>query len=76
MATTVTNKTGKPLSVTLPRGRTLHLGPRKSGEIAKNDAEHPAVKALVDAGAIEIKQGPSDERYGSPPRGGTRRAGR
>jgi len=75
MATTVTNKTRKPLSVALPRGRTLHLGPGKSGEIAKSDVEHPAVKALVDNGAIEVVQGPSDGRYGGPPRGGTRRGG-
>jgi hypothetical protein len=76
MATTVTNKTRKPLTVALARGRTIHLGPEKSGAIAKSDVEHPAVKALVDTGAIEIVQGPSDGRYGSPPRGGTRRAGR
>jgi hypothetical protein len=75
MATTVTNKTRKPLSVALARGRTLHLGPGKSGEIAPKDVEHPAVKALVDAGAIEIVQGPSGGRYGSPPRGGAHRAG-
>jgi hypothetical protein len=52
--TTVTNKTRKPLSVPLPRGKTLHLGPLKSGQIATSDAEHPGVKALVDSGVIEI----------------------
>ncbi len=76
MATTVTNKTRKPLSIALARGRTLHLGPGKSGAIGKNDVEHPAVKALVDGGAIEIVQGPSDDRYGGPSRAGTRRSGR
>jgi hypothetical protein len=50
----VTNKTGKPLSVPLPRGKTLHLGPRKSGQISSHDVEHPALKKLVEAGAIEI----------------------
>ena len=50
----VTNKTGKPLSIPLPRGKTLHLGPRKSGQISSHDIEHPALKNLVDAGAIEI----------------------
>jgi len=54
MAITVTNKTRKPLSVPLARGRRLYLGPGNSGEIASNDAEHPAVKALVDNGTIEI----------------------
>src|SRR5437773_4165104 len=50
----VTNKTGKPLSIALPRGKTLHLGPRKSGQISSHDIEHPSLKKLVDAGAIEI----------------------
>ena len=54
MSTTVTNKTHKPLSVPLPGGKKLHLGPNKSGQIASNDADHPAVKALVDSGALEI----------------------
>ena len=50
----VTNKTGKPLSIPLPRGKTLHLGPRKRGHISPHDLEHPALRKLVDAGAIEI----------------------
>ena len=50
----VTNKTGKPLGIPLPRGRTLHLGPRKTGQISSHDLEHPALKKLVDAGTIEI----------------------
>ncbi len=54
MATTVKNKTQKPLSVPLPRGKVLHLGPLKTGEIASDDAEHAGVKALIESGAIEI----------------------
>jgi hypothetical protein len=54
MMATVTNKTGKPLSIPLPRGKTLHLGPRKSAQISSHDLEHPALKKLVDAGTIEI----------------------
>jgi hypothetical protein len=50
----VTNKTGKPLSIPLPRGKKLHLGPRKSGQISAHDIEHPALKQLVESGAIEI----------------------
>src|SRR2546430_3595338 len=50
----VTNKTGNPLSIPLPRGKTLHLGPRKSGQISAHDIDHPGLKKLVDAGAIEI----------------------
>jgi hypothetical protein len=50
----VTNKTGKPLSVPLPRGKTLHLGPRKSAQISSHDLDHPALRKLVDAGTIDI----------------------
>jgi hypothetical protein len=57
MATTVTNKTTKPLSIPLARGKRLYLGPGRSGEIASNDAELPAVKGLVDNGMIEIVRG-------------------
>jgi hypothetical protein len=51
---TIKNKTSKPLRVPLPRGKTLHLGPAKSGQIATEAAEHPGLKKLVEAGEIEI----------------------
>jgi hypothetical protein len=51
---TVTNKTHKPLSVPLPRGKTLHLGPGKTGQISAKDAEHPALAKLAESGTIEI----------------------
>ena len=51
---TVSNKTQKPLSVPLPRGKKLHLGPGKTGQIATNAAEHPPLKKLIEAGEIEI----------------------
>jgi len=54
MATTVTNKTRAPLSVPLPRGKVLHLGPGKSGQITVNAVEHPPLKALVERGDLEI----------------------
>lgn len=57
MATTVTNKTRKPLSVPLGRGKKLYLGPGKSGEITSSDAEQAAVKALVEDGSLTITQG-------------------
>lgn len=57
--TTVCNKTQKPLSVPLPRGKILHLGPGKTGQIASNAVEHPALKRLVDGGELEIvSEGP------------------
>ena len=51
---TISNKTPRPLRVPLPRGKTLHLGPKKTGQIASEDAEHPPLKKLVEAGEIEI----------------------
>ena len=51
---TVANKTQKPLSVPLPRGKVLHLGPGKTGQISSEAAEHPRLKKLVDAGEIEV----------------------
>ena len=51
---TISNKTQRPLSVPLPKGKKLHLGPGKVGQIASKDADHPALKKLVEAGEIEI----------------------
>ena len=73
----VTNKTGKPLSIPLPRGKTLHLGPRKSAQICSHDIEYPALKKLVEAGAIDILDdgsgstgGDAGHTYGRAPTSG------
>lgn len=50
----VTNKTKRPLIIPLPRGKKLHLGPGKSGEIASNAVDHAPLKQLVEAGELEI----------------------
>ena len=50
----VKNKTQRPLVVPLPRGKKLHLGPGKTGQIATEAAEHPGLVKLADAGDIEI----------------------
>lgn len=50
----VTNKTKRPLIIPLPRGKKLHLGPGKSGEIAPNAVDHAGLKKLVEGGEIEI----------------------
>jgi hypothetical protein len=54
---TVVNKTRTPLKVPLPRGKSLRLGPNKTGQIADGAAEHAGVKKLVEAGKIEIFDG-------------------
>lgn len=51
---TVSNKTLKPLSIPLPGGKTLHLGPGKTGQIAAKAVDSPRFKKLVEAGEIEV----------------------
>jgi len=58
---TVTNKTRTPLKVPLPRGKSLHLGPGKSGQIRDEDANHAGLKKLVEAGKLEIVEGGQHE---------------
>lgn len=54
---TIHNQTRKPLSVPLPGGKRLHLGPGKDGQVAPKALEHPPLQALVEAGEIEITGG-------------------
>ena len=51
---TVRNKTHRPLRVRLSRGKTLHLGPLKEGQISVHDVEAGGVQRLVEAGELEI----------------------
>ncbi len=62
----ITNKTKKPLSVPLPAGKKLFLGPGKSGQITQKAAERPAVAKLVEAGEVELSE------EGAKRQGGTR----
>ena len=52
----ITNKTKKPLSVPLPAGKKLFLGPGKSGQITRKAAERPALVTLVEAGDVELSE--------------------
>ncbi|MGH9323100.1 MAG: hypothetical protein ACRD3V_24840 [Vicinamibacteria bacterium] len=58
---TVTNKTRAPLRVPLPRGKALHLGPGKSGQIRDEDASYAPLKKLVEAGQLAIFDGGKSE---------------
>ncbi len=60
----ITNKTKKPLSVPLPAGKKLFLGPAKSGQITPKAAASPAVVKLVEAGEVEISEGGSKRKDG------------
>lgn len=63
---TIKNKTNRPLRVPLPRGKTLHLGPNKSGQIAFEAVEHAGLKKLIEAGELELVE----EESGSGGEGG------
>jgi len=65
----VTNTTKRPLIIPLPRGKKLHLGPGKSGEIAANAVDHAALKKLVESGEVEISL-ESSGATGAPGSGG------
>lgn len=63
---TIRNKTARPLKVSLPGGKVLHLGPRKDGQIADNAATRPSVLRMIEAGDIEIVGGGSGDAAGGP----------
>lgn len=50
----IKNLTRKPLSVPLPRGKRLFLGPGKTGQIDSKSTAHPPLVALVEAGELEL----------------------
>ena len=70
---TIKNTTKKPLSVPLPGGKKLFLGPGKEGKIRARADEHPPVVALVEAGELEIV--PDTDKSGSKGGGGGRTGG-
>jgi anaerobic selenocysteine-containing dehydrogenase len=68
----ISNKTQKPLSVPLPRGKTLHLGPGRTAEVASNACDYAPLKRLVESAEIEIFDEPNEVAVGA----GGGRAGR
>jgi hypothetical protein len=85
---TATNKTHAPLTVPLPRGKTLHLGPGKASQVTAEALEHPPVKKLIEAGQLEISDDTARDAGGTgggklgrgsfqyrPSGGGSRRSG-
>ena len=65
----IKNTTQAPVRVLLPGGKRLHLGPGGKAKIAHKAADHPPVKALIDAGTLEILEG-GKSRKGSASKGG------
>jgi hypothetical protein len=53
----IRNTTKRPLKVPLPGGKRLFLGIGATGQITPKTVDHPAVKALLDAGDLELTEG-------------------
>jgi hypothetical protein len=50
----VINKTRRPIRVSLPGGKTLHLGLGGRGQVPDDALDRPALKKLIEAGEIEV----------------------
>jgi len=53
----ITNKSRLPLSIPLPGGKRLFLGPGKTGQVSNKALEHPPLIKLLQAGDIETAVG-------------------
>lgn len=51
---TVTNKTKRPLKISLPGGKKLFLGVTKQAQLRDAALQHPPVQKLIEAGDIEV----------------------
>ncbi len=67
----ITNKTRKPVSIPLPGGKKLFLGPGKTGQVSQKGIEYPPVAALIETGELETT-GDSKKRH---ERGSSSKAG-
>jgi len=52
----ITNKSKKSLSVPLPAGKRLFLGPGKSGQITRKASESGPVVQLIESGVVKISE--------------------
>ncbi len=66
----IQNKTARPIAVPLPGGKKLRLGPHRTGQITSKAAEHPALRELIEAGDVEILDGPGRSQGPSGQSGG------
>jgi len=51
---TIINKARRPLKISLPGGKTLHLGLAGRGQVPDDALSRPAFRKLVAAGEIEV----------------------
>ena len=75
----IINKTKKPLSLSLPGGKKLFLGPGKTGQVSPKALQHPPIVKLLESGDIEKSEGGNSNQDGSGSKqsqsGGTRHDG-
>ena len=50
----IRNKTRKPLKISVPGGKFLHLGPAKTGQVSDQAAEAASLLRLIKSGDIEL----------------------
>ena len=67
----IINKTQKPLSLPLPGGKKLFLGPGKTGQVAPKALEHPPLAKLLEAGDIEKSEEATKRKEASSGKVGT-----
>ncbi len=73
----ITNKTTRPLTVSLPGGKTLRLGPLKTAEVLAKTLDHPPVKRLIAAGTVTVAgDDPKAQRAGGSGNQGPSSGGR
>lgn len=68
---TIKNRAKKPLRVPLPRGRSLHLGLGKAGQITAEAKNYPPLKKLIEAGELEVLGEDHPEYQAIGPQGAT-----
>lgn len=61
----IKNTTTAPVRVPLPAGKRLFLSPGGKAKIANKATEHPPVKALIEAGTLELLDGGKSKKGAS-----------
>lgn len=71
----ITNKTAKPLSLPLPGGKKLFLGPGKTGQVSPKALKHPPLVKLIESGDVETADGTRQKQGGGGKTLGSSNAG-
>jgi hypothetical protein len=52
----IINRSNRPVTIILPGGKKLRLGPGKTGQITQKGANQPSVQKMIEAGTVKIAQ--------------------